>query len=489
MRTEILRMEHIEKSLPGIRVLDDFRMNIYAGEILGLIGLSGSGKTMLANILSGLDWIDAGTFLLFEQPVHNLTWSQAQALGVYCIHQRKRLVPQLSVGENLYLFGNRPQRRALVKRTEIDRYATKYLEMVDLEVSPAVTAEQLTLAQQHLVELAKAIALNSRLIVVDDITSSYTARELEKFTQVLRQLKARGVSVLFESHQPDKILGIADRILVMRDGKNVKMLFREEFSRSVIVNFLLGKENHEEYQRSRETIAGEVVLQVQNAAGDPWLALRKGEILGLFDSDFGDVQGLVERLLGMQPAAAGRTLFQGQPLRANSLRQALNKGIGVISQDSIEYGLFPNLSIVDNLSLLVIRRIQGKSLALNPKIFHFLKKEHYPLLGLDVRQHGIRTENLDYYTKQKIILQRWVLFKPKVLVCVKPFTTADIVTRSIIFRFLEQLAQNGAGIIVLSSDLSEATALFDRIVILRGNTVVGAYDRHEFSRMNIFELY
>lgn len=493
MKSELLRMEHICKASLGIDVLDDFKLNVFKGEILILIGLSGSGKTMLANILAGRESMDSGSIYFAEQKVVIGSKSISKKLGIYCLHNKSSLVPQLSVAENIFVIKNNSLRKILLNKKAIDNQTKLLLSEIGLDISPDTPAGSLTLAQQHLVEYAKAMASGAKLIVVEDFTGSYTAREIEKLKQVTLHFKNAGISFLIETHRTVEIFEVADRISIMRDGKNVKTLYRDEFNKDYVFNLLVGREFTRRYERISKRTEKEI-LRVQELTSPELLNkisfnLYQGEILGILDMENKSNMKLADILTGFSQAFSGEIYLDGVRTEIKDLEQAIKYGIGLIPQDGINSQLLQNMSFPDNLSFLLLKKLKKWLLYINQNLVDCLGEEFRAELGIGENQDKIELENFDLYTRLKILFMKWILYKPKVLICIKPCSIADIVMKEIIYSMLDKATERGIAVILISSDLAEVSAICDRVIVLADEKVKVQFAKNDIPKLAIKDLY
>ena len=493
MKSEILRMEHISKYNSVLGRLNDLKLNIYKGEILGLVGLSGTGKTLISNILSGLETIDAGVIYFDEQQVNISSRSISRKLGIFCVHHEMRLVPQLSVADNIFVIKDNSFKKIILNEKAIINQARELLEEIELDISPNALAKSLTIAQQHLVELTKAIAARAKLIVIDDITDSYTLRELEKLKETINRFKKEGVSFLFQSHKAEEILEIADRLVILREGKNVKTLYKGEYNLQEIFTLLIGKELKEVYKRSKAVTGVEVLsikkLCSQDGIVDVSFKIYRGEILGILDLENKSNVHLSEILTGISPKSSGDIVLEGKKIEIKNFRSALKYGIGIIPQDSIENSLFFNMNILDNLSFPMLKKISNRFSVINKRILKLLSGEFSNQLNLDCNNEKINIDDIDVYTLQKILISKWILYKPKVLIYMNPCGKADIITREIIFSLLDEASQKGISIIIISSSLDEVSLICDRVIVLSQGKLKAEYNQENFDKINLYSLY
>ncbi|HHX73541.1 MAG TPA: sugar ABC transporter ATP-binding protein [Firmicutes bacterium] len=492
MKTEVLRMEHIGKSLNRVKILDDFRLNVYQGEILGVIGLSGSGKTTIANILAGLEPVDSGRIFYREELVVEHGKSMGRQPGIYVIHNTIRLVPQVTVAENIFVIKNNSLKKVLIRQKAMNQQAKMLLAEVGLDIPPQTLAEELSPPEQHLVSLAKAMALGAKLIVLDEITEAYTYRELIRLKRAVRRLREKGVAFIYLSHNVSELLDFADRITVLRGGKNVSTLYRDEYEQSKILSLLVGSEFRERTKKDHAT-TGELLLQFRAVSTDRIksvsFTLQKGEVLGIFDIENKANMEIFHLFTGAKQPAEGEILLDGSRFAVKNVFQAVKAGVGIIPEQAADNGLFPKLDFADNFAFLIYKKISNPLLCLNHRSVNFLAREYGTKLGISRPERRLPVGVLDGLTRQKIMLYRWLLYKPKVLVFANPGAMLDVITKKMTYTFINEAAKQGIGIILVTSDLSEAAATCDRIMVLSGRESRGDYLWEEMQKIDVKSLY
>lgn len=493
MKSEILRMEHISKGSADIKILNDFKLNIYKGEILGLTGLSGTGKTTISNILSGLEKADEGKIYFNENMIQINERINQNNYGVFCIYHNMKLVPKLSVAENIFVIRKNSFTKIILNNKAIINQTILLLKEVDLTISPDTKSENLSIAEQHLVELAKAIVERANLIIIDDIIDSYTLREKKKFKEVIKKLKNKGMSFLIQSHKGEELFDIADRIVVLRDGRNIKTLYRGEYNKEKILSLLLGKDFIEQARNLNKKKEFQV-LNVENLYSEKLLnnvsfKTYKGEILGILDMENKGNIEISDILMGKKKYSSGSIFLNGEKIQMNNIRQAIKNGIGFILKDSINNGIFLNMNISDNLVFLKYKNMSNRFLKLNKKVNKFLFREYKEELDINNEYKDINVKAIDIYTLQKIIFTKWIIKKPYLLIIINPYFMADIVTKEIVNSYLDKITINGTSVIIISSDLSEVSSICDRILVLSDGEKRGEYSSEDIPNLNITDLY
>lgn len=492
MRTEILRMENIKKSRSGIKVLDYFSMNVYKGEVLGVLGLSGTGKTAISNILAGFENIEDGKIYFKEELVSHLNRNISNNIKIFTIHHTVRLVPQLSIAENIYVIKNNSYKKILVNQRAINHQTRLLLKEIGLDISPQTIASELTLAEQHLIELAKAIAFRAVLIILDDIAESYTIREMDKLKEAIEKIRNKGVAFIYESQKPDEVINIADRITILRDGRNTKTFHKDEYNKNIMINLMVGSEFKESFKREN-TITEETILKMNkictNKIENLSFDLRKGEILGILDLENKASIEVYNLLSGGVQPISGELYLSGEKLTINSISKAIKSGIGLMPENAVNNTLFQNMTYAENLSFMIMKKMSGPLMSLSKRIFSFIAREYRQLLDIDEDDEKEMLKSFNLYTRQKVMLTRWMLYNPKVLVCANPGAMLDIITKEISFSFINEFAKKGVGILLVTSDFQEATSICDRIIVISDKKIKGEYNRDTMIKLNMESLY
>ncbi len=479
---DLLVMEQISKSFPGVRALDDVTLDVRTGEVHALVGENGAGKSTLMKILMGALPKDSGTIRLDGAAVSIQNPSDALALGISMIYQELTLIPYLTVGQNIYL-GREPllPLRRIDWKTLYDR-ADEQLQRMHIELDPQATVADLAIAQQQMVEIAKALSLHARLIVMDEPTSSLTERESERLFDLIRALKQEGVTIIYISHRLEEIFEIADRVTVLRDGKNVGTLPVAEATPADLVRRMVGRDIQEMFQK-KEAEKQNVVLEIKHLSGagclrDISLQLRRGEILGLAGLVGSGRSTLSRVLFGAQRAEQGELWIEGQRVTIDSPETAIRHGVGLVPEDRKSQALFLNMAVEANIVISALPHL-ARAGVVDYRRAHALAREYSE--KLDIRTPSLRqlTKHLSGGNQQKTVIARWLTLNPRILILDEPTRGIDVGAKAEIHALMSQLAQQGVGILMVSSELPEVLGVSDRILVMREGRVVGEFGRDE----------
>jgi ribose transport system ATP-binding protein len=493
----LLDGRNLAKSFPGVRALDNVHVRAAAGEVLAVVGENGAGKSTLMKILAGVYQPDAGEILLDGRAVRFAGVRDALDHGIVLIHQELNLADNLSVAANLFLGRERLRGGPLgwLDRSTMTREATALLTRVGLTVPPDRPVGELPIGQQQLVEIARALAQSARIIIMDEPTSSLSQKETDTLFDVIADLKRAGVTVLYISHRLAEVQTVADRVTVLRDGRNAGELSREQISHAAIVRLMVGRDLKQFYSRRRNSEPPVIDrgLNIRNVryAGGPMapvsFTVRAGEIVGLAGLVGAGRTELAEALFGLRPLAAGAIVLNGRPVRIRSPRSAVRHGLllapedrrlhGLILSDSIEHNLsLPNLDLLSVLRLVRRRREATLARDLVARL-----RVRTPTIAKPV---GL----LSGGNQQKVALGKWLARAPSVLILDEPTRGVDVGARGEIYALMDQLAADGVAILMISSDLEEVLGKSDRVLVLHQGRLAGELGRAELTEQAVMHL-
>ncbi len=491
----LLTMRGITKRFPGVVALKGVSLTLNPGEVLALMGENGAGKSTLMKILGGAQPPNEGVIEIDESPVELSSVREAKRLGIALIHQELMLAPNLDIAANIFL-GNEPGGKASLRplaRLDMKRRAEALLARVGLEMPATTPVSQLTAGQMQMVEIAKALALNARIIIMDEPTSSLTAAESQHLFRIIRQLKEDGIGIVYISHRMEEVLALADRITVLRDGSYVGDLSRAEATHDKVVAMMVGRELSAQYFPDKPaTAAHEPLLVVEELLvpgapdGVSFTALR-GEILGFAGLVGAGRTELMESIFGVHPALAGKMTLAGQPYMPRRTRDAIARGVYLAPEDRKRHGLVLPMDVAQNTSLPNIG-------SYNP--FGFLDRRHEREVAL-AEMKRLRTKahspeqrviNLSGGNQQKVVLGKWLAMNPKVLILDEPTRGIDVGAKAEIYRHMAALAAEGITILMVSSDMEEIIGMSDRVLVMHERRIKGLLGRHELTQERIARL-
>jgi len=494
----MISIEHISKRFPGVLALADVTLAIAAGELHAVVGENGAGKSTLMKILSGVITDYEGELRLRDKLVHFLGTHDAEAAGISIIHQELNLVEQLSAAANIFL--GREKRKFLGFRDDraMEKAAGELLVQLECHVSPRQLVRELRVGDQQLIEIAKALSLETDILIMDEPTSALTESEVARLFRVIDRLRQRGVTILYISHKMDEVFRLADRITVLRDGRLVKTLPRKDTNAREVTHLMVGREI-ESVDLGGQRQPGEVVLEVRNLSL-PWTGharawrlrdisfqLRRREILGIAGLMGAGRTELLECLFGSSPELPqGRILLDGQEVKFTHPAEARRAGVALVTEDRKRLGLFAQMTVGANITICTLAETVRAGLLSRRRERRLAESI---VSKLNVRTSGIESAitSLSGGNQQKTIIGRWLLTKPKVLLLDDPTRGVDVGAKAELYRLMNTLCGEGLGIIVTSSELPELLTLCDRILVLCEGRLTGEFTRQEATEQRIME--
>lgn len=484
-----LRMENISKAFPGVQALSGVTFEVAKGEIHALVGENGAGKSTLMKILTGAQPRDEGRITMRGEAVEIATPSDAQALGISMIHQELSLIPYLTVGQNIYL-GREPRARipGFIDWPTLYAQSQQLLDRLNVDVDARAEVQGLRIAQQQMVEVTKALSLNADLIAMDEPTSALTERETEVLFGVMRSLKAQGVSLIFISHRLGEVLEIADRVTVLRDGQLIGTVPIAELDEDRVVQMMVGRELGEMYPKAKterqELVLEAIGLHDGRELHGVDLKLHRGEILGIAGLVGAGRTALAETLFGIRPAVAGEVRVEERQVKLNSPREAIKMGMGFVPEDRKLQGLFMNMAVRENIVLSAMDKVARWGFVSFTKADQ-LAGEVVKRLDIHTPSLRQRVRNLSGGNQQKVIIARWLTLKPRVLILDEPTRGIDVGAKAEIHALMSQLAQEGVGVLMISSELPEVLGVSDRILVMHEGRVTGEFTRGQATQDDI----
>jgi rhamnose transport system ATP-binding protein len=479
----ILRANGISKSFAGVRALKHVSFDVREGEVHALVGENGAGKSTLIRVLTGAVEPDEGAIELDGAVVRHNSPAHARALGISAIYQKPALFPDLSVAENIALGTEKPGMMRRVDWRARRAKAQALLQSIGATIDPRASAGTLSMPEQQLVEIARALGAQAKFLILDEPTASLTTREVAKLFDVIRRLRDRGTGLIYISHRLDELFEIADRVTVLRDGDVIDTRPMADADRATLIRLMAGREVSQIFPKVEVPI-GDVVLETRalNCARagirDVSLNVRAGEILGIAGMVGSGRTQLAETLFGLTPADGGEIVLRGRAERIGSPAQAIALGIGYVPEDRGRHGVIFDLPVAANLSLADLRRVFPTGF-LNGAKERAIGCEHIERLGIKTSSVDALTGTLSGGNQQKVALGRWLQTNPSVLILDEPTQGVDVGAKAEIHSLMGDLARRGLAIIMISSELPEILGMSDRIAVMRNGRIVQTIDRAE----------
>ncbi|RDU22238.1 sugar ABC transporter ATP-binding protein [Anaerosacchariphilus polymeriproducens] len=482
----ILKMEGIHKQFSGVYALKDIHFELKKGEIHALLGENGAGKSTLIKILGGIYKADAGKIYISgkEHQMTGVTDSQEQGISV--IHQELCLVPEMSVAENMYLgresvYGH----SCFVNTGELKIKAEKVLESLGLMISGNTKVSELSIAQQQVVEIAKALTVNAKILVMDEPTASLTEKEVKMLFKTIEELRKKQISIIYISHRLEEIFEITDRITIIRDGTYVGTKNTCKTTKDELISMMVGRKLDELFIKSKSEF-GEVVFQVKNLVvknkvKDVSFSVRKGEILGIAGLVGAGRTETVRAIFGIDAYESGEIYIDGKKVKIKNVKDAMRYGIGLVPENRKEQGLILIRSVEYNATLTILKEIM-KGCFTNRKARDGIVNKYIQMLGIKTPSPLTIAKNLSGGNQQKIVIAKWLATNPKVLILDEPTRGVDVGAKVEIYRIMSMLAEQGVGIIMISSELPEIINMSDRAIVMNEGRVTGELPKSELAQ-------
>ena len=488
----VLQLQHIRKEYPGVVALSDVTLELKKGEILALIGENGAGKSTLIKCCSGAVIPTSGTIVVNGKEFKSMTPQLASENGIAIIYQEFNNVKELSAAENLFL--GRPIKKGIViDRKAMEREAAKAFEQLHIKIDPKTLMKDLTVGYQQMVEIAKAIQQNAKILIMDEPSAPLTSAEVESMFEVVELLKKEGVSIIYISHRLEEIYRLSDRIVVIRDGEYVKTLITKESHVDELIQLMVGRELKESYPSRKDCIKkDEVILELQNVTGNGdkniSLKLHKGEILGLGGLVGAGRTELAEMIFGAVPKQSGKIFFKGKEINPKSPREAINHGIALVPEDRKRHGAMLGVSIKNNINMPVYEK--------NSRLSVIDAKKEKQIAEKYKKNMAIKTPSLDQLVKnlsggnqQKVILGRWLAADSELIIFDEPTRGIDVGAKYEIYKLMNDLLENqGKSILMISSEMEELMGMSDRIIVLSEGNMTGELNKDEFNQETIMKF-
>src|SRR6266498_2551790 len=489
----LLRMEGIYKSFPGVQALSDVRFDLRYGEVHALVGENGAGKSTLMKILGGIYHKDAGHIFLEGQEVVITSPGMAQHLGISIIHQELNLMPHLTIAQNIFI-GREPRTRVpfVVDDKTTNEKAVRLFEMLNLRLDPTMKVSDLTVAKQQMVEIAKALSFNAKILVMDEPTAALTDAEIDELFSIIRQLREKGVGIVHISHRLEELKQISDRVTVMRDGKYISTLQTNEAPIDKIISLMVGRTIYESAPELPETPNQDVVLEVRNlnrgrTLRDVNFSLKKGEILGFAGLIGAGRTEVARAIFGADSHESGDIFIKGKQVHIKSPTDAVMHGIGYLSEDRKRYGLTLAMDVKENVAMASMKKFL--------KWLGWMDFKKTVERGSEmVKALNIKTPSLEQKVKflsggnqQKVVIGKWLTADTDILIFDEPTRGIDVGAKSEIYKLLNDLAHQGKSVIMISSELPEILRMSHRVVVMCEGRVTGILNAGEATQESIMK--
>ncbi len=481
MGREILKMENISKSFPGVKALDNVSFNAYEGEVMALLGENGAGKSTLMKILSGVYTKDTGKILLDGKEIEVLNPRDASSKGIAIIHQELNLIPNLTVYENIFLGREETTTYKTLKKDYMIKEAKKLLDRLKVDIDPTLKINEISIAKQQMVEIAKALSLNASVIVMDEPTDTLTDKEVEILFDVIRELKAENKAIVYISHRLKEVFEICDRATVLRDGKFIDERLVSELDEDEIIKLMVGRTLDEQFPYLKAE-ANEYVFEVKNLTNkyikNISFSLKRGEVLGISGLVGAGRSELGKTIFGLYPIDEGEMILEGKKVKFNSPKEAIENGIMYVSEDRKSEGLVLSMDVKSNITLSSLDKFK-RAIGLDKKKEERVSEDYRKKINIKTPSLTQKVKNLSGGNQQKVAIAKSLLTEPKVLILDEPTRGIDVGAKREIYDLLNSIKKEGHSVIMISSEMPEILGMSDRIIIMHEGKIKGELNKEE----------
>jgi len=493
----ILAMRGISKRFPGVIALDQVSLEVHAGEIIAIIGENGAGKSTLMKIMGGVYQPDEGQIIVDGQPVVINNPATATRLGVGFIHQELNVLDNLDVAANVFL-GREPLQKGplrvlrLIDRAPMEEETAKYLQRLGLNIGPRTPLSQLSIAEQQMVEIAKVLSQQARVVIMDEPTSSLTMTETQRLLQIIKELREDGVGILYISHRLGEVVEVADRVVGLRDGKNAGGLVRSEIDHERMVRLMVGRDI-DRFRAHQSASQGGAYFEARGLRTRRYpnkeisFSVARGEILGFAGLVGAGRSEMAQAVFGVEPPLGGTVALDGKVLPIRRASDAIHEGIYLVPEDRRHSGLLVDMSIRENISLPALERY-SKGGIINLVLERENAQAQSAALGVKTPSVEVRAGNLSGGNQQKVVLAKWLSLEPKLLIFDEPTRGIDVGAKAEIYTLMENLAKSGVAIVMISSDMEEVLNVSDRVAVMHEGAITGFLTREQSSEEAIMRL-
>jgi rhamnose transport system ATP-binding protein len=484
----LVELRGVSRSFGGVRALDAVDLQLWPGQVVALVGENGAGKSTLVKILTGVEHPDTGEILIDGQPQVIGDAMAAHKLGIAAMYQEPAVFPDLTVAENIFA-GRRPRTSlGLVDWSAMERDSQRLLDELEVDLPADRPVRGLGVADRQLLEIAKALSANARLLIMDEPTAALSPQEVDRLFSRVTRLRERAVAILFVSHRLDEVSAIADVVTVLRDGRHIATRPAAQLSHGDMVKLMVGRPLEQLFPKA-QTQVREMALQVRGFTrlgvfNDVEFEVRRGEIVGLAGFVGAGRSEVARSLFGIDPYDHGHVLIDARPFRPKSPRSALARGLAYLPEDRLGQGLVQIMSIASNITMAILPRLTPGGL-LRPRAEVSLARRFMEQLRIKAASPSEKVQTLSGGTQQKVVLAKWLATEPRVLILDEPTRGVDVGTKADVHRLVSRLAADGLGILLISSDLPEVLAMSDRIVVMREGRTVAEFSRAEATQQGV----
>ncbi len=490
MSNYIVELDNVCKSFPGVKALDDVSFKLKSGEVLALLGENGAGKSTLMKILSGVYVKDSGTMKIFGETVEEMDPVKAQEMGIAIIHQELNMCDHLTVAQNIFL-GREMTRKGILSDDDMNREASKILGRLNMDIDPDTLVGDLSVSKQQMVEIAKALSTNAKILIMDEPTSALTSKEIEDLFTIIKRLKNEGHGIVYISHRLEELEHIVDRVMILRDGQYIVSMDYKDTNLREIISYMVGREITEKFPRIERSV-GKKILEVQNLnAGDNVknvsFSLHEGEIVGIAGLMGAGRTETTRALFGADPKDTGRIFIDGKEVKINRPIDSINAGIVLVPEDRKKDGLCTKLSIRDNIALPNLDILGSKLGVINRKKEREMTRKTVEDLHIRLASVEGNAEGLSGGNQQKVVVGKWLARNSRVVIFDEPTRGIDVAAKVEIYNLMNELKDKGIGVLFVSSEMPEVLGMSDRILVMAEGRITKELDIKEATQDIILE--
>lgn len=490
MQEYIVELKNISKTFPGVKALDDVSFNLKSGEVLALLGENGAGKSTLMKILSGVYTRDCGEAVVFGENIQELTPKKAQELGIAIIHQELNMCAHLSVAENIFL-GREIIRAGRLSDKDMNSQAQMILDKLNIDINPETIVGKLSVSKQQMVEIAKALSTDARILIMDEPTSALTSKEIDDLFILIRKLRSEGCGIVYISHRLEELQHIVDRVTVMRDGKFITTLDFSQTSMSEIIEHMVGREIKEKFPRVQCEL-GEKILEVKNFNAGKLVRninfeLYAGEIVGIAGLMGAGRTELTRAIFGVDHKESGEIILDGKAIKIENAMNAIKHGVVLAPEDRKKDGLCTKLSIRENIALPNLDMLCSRLGVVNRRKEKNMVEKSVKNLKIRLANSEVDAGSLSGGNQQKVVVAKWLARDSRVVIFDEPTRGIDVAAKVEIYNLMNELKKNGIGVLFVSSEMPEVMGISDRILVMCDGKITGELMTQEATQSKILE--
>ncbi|AHL33643.1 D-ribose transporter ATP-binding protein [Pseudomonas brassicacearum] len=487
----LLEVANVSKGFPGVVALSDVQLRVRPGSVLALMGENGAGKSTLMKIIAGIYQPDAGELRLRGKPVTFDTPLAALQAGIAMIHQELNLMPHMSIAENIWIGREQLNGLHMIDHGEMHRCTARLLERLRINLDPEEQVGNLSIAERQMVEIAKAVSYDSDILIMDEPTSAITETEVAHLFSIIADLKSQGKGIIYITHKMNEVFAIADEVAVFRDGAYIGLQRADSMDGDSLISMMVGRELSQLFP-VREQPIGDLVLSVRDLSLDGIFKgvsfdLHAGEILGIAGLMGSGRTNVAEAIFGVTPSTGGEIFLDGQPVRISDPHMAIEKGFALLTEDRKLSGLFPCLSVLENMEMAVLPHYVGNGF-IQQKALRALCEDMCKKLRVKTPSLEQCIDTLSGGNQQKALLARWLMTNPRILILDEPTRGIDVGAKAEIYRLISYLASEGMAVIMISSELPEVLGMSDRVMVMHEGDLMGTLDRSEATQERVMQL-